>query len=103
MSLEMELQPIQLKHQLCAIIQYRNRLMRFKIFGTLPLPPTVCSRFGTIATLLTRATERTTRFQLNTDNEHVSEQLKDCVSSSPILVFPSMKERSIMYTLGMSV
>ena len=95
----MGFKPTQLKHQLCASIQYRNRLLRLKVSWLL------CSYyrrhardFAAIARPLHQLTEKTKEFHWNPEAHKAFEQLKDCLTSTPNLAFPSMNEPFILYT-----
>ena len=54
--------------------------------------------FAAIARPLHQLTEKTKEFHWNTEAQTAFEQLKDCLTSTPILAFPSMKEPFILYT-----
>ena len=54
--------------------------------------------FAAIARPLHQLTEKTNEFHWNPEAQKAFEQLKDCLRSTPILAFPSMKEPFILYT-----
>ena len=54
--------------------------------------------FAAIARQLHHLTEKTKKFHWNPEAQKAFEQLKICLTSSPILAFPSMKEQFILYT-----
>ena len=54
--------------------------------------------FASIARPLHQLTEKSRDFQWNTEAQQAFEQLKDRLTSSPILAFPTMKEPFILYT-----
>ena len=54
--------------------------------------------FAAIARPLHHLTEKMKEFHWNPEAHKAFEQLKDCLTSSPILAFPSMKEPFILYT-----
>ena len=54
--------------------------------------------FASIARPLHQLTEKTKDFQWNTEAQQAFEQLKDRLTASPILAFPTMKEPFILYT-----
>ena len=51
-----------------------------------------------IARPLHQLTEKTKEFKWNPEAQEAFEQLKDCLTSSPILAFPSVKEPFFLYT-----
>ena len=55
-------------------------------------------KFASIARPLHHLTEKTREFHLTPEAQQNFKQLKDCLTSSPILAFPSMKEPFILYT-----
>ena len=54
--------------------------------------------FAAIAQPLHQLTEKTEEFHLNPEAHKAFEQLKNCLTSTPILTFPSMNEPFILYT-----
>ena len=54
--------------------------------------------FAAFARLLHQLTEKTKEFHRNPEAHKAFEQLKDCLTSTPILAFPSMNEPFILYT-----
>ena len=54
--------------------------------------------FAAIARSLHQVTEKTKEFHWNPEAHKAFEQLKDCLTSTPILAFPSMNEPFILYT-----
>ena len=57
----------------------------------------VCD-FARIALTLQQPTEKTKEFHWNPEDQQAFEQLKNCVTSSLSLAFPSLKEPFILYT-----
>ena len=53
--------------------------------------------FAANARPLHQLTEKTKEFHWNPEAQTASEQLKDCLTSTPILAFPTMKEPFILY------
>ena len=89
---------IQLKHQLCASIQYWNRLLKLKFLGLCSNYQRYVCNFAAIARPLHQLTEKTKKFHWNPEAQKAFEQLEDCLTSWPMLTFPSMKEPFILYT-----
>ena len=54
--------------------------------------------FAALARFLHQLTEKTKDFHWNPEAHKAFEQLKDCLTSTPILAFPSMNEPFILYT-----
>ena len=54
--------------------------------------------FAAIARPLHQLTEKTKEFHWNPEAHKAFEELKDCLTSTPILAFPSMNEPFILYT-----
>ena len=89
---EMGLKPIQLKHQLCAVTEVKSFLglcsyyrRYFRDFAAIARPPH-------------QPTEKTKEFHRNPEAQKAFEQLKDCLTSTPILASPSMDGPFILST-----
>ena len=90
---EMGLKPIQLEHPvLKSITEIEN------ILGLCSYYPRNVRDFAAIAPSLHQLTEKANAFHWNPEAQQVFEELKDCLTSSPILAFPSMNEPFILYT-----
>ena len=99
LSVAMKFSPIPANDLLCTSNQYRSRLLMLKVsWDSVLTNGRYVSDFAANAQLLHQLIEKTQEFMWNSEEQQAFEQLKDCLTSSPILAIPSLEKLFIRHT-----